>query len=96
MYNVNSDNNTFTITENNAVFYSISIPIGNYNDTTLSAELKTQLDNSSATGVFTVSVSSTTGKITITSTVGFNIVFTTDDNKRLLGFNNDNLIQVMN
>lgn len=91
-YVINSNNNTFILNESGNT-YTITIPVGTYTSSDLTTELKSQLDNSAAAGVFTITYSSTTLKFTIASTVNFYLTFGSSGNsgqtnlRLVLGFN---------
>ena len=76
-YTINSSNNTFTLTDTtpltNAV---ITIPVGNYNTTTLISTLTTQLNAAGSGGVYSVTYSGTTGLFTFVKTGAASFTFT--------------------
>lgn len=94
-YTVSSTNNTFTLVGNTTS--TITIPVGNYTSSTFPAVLKTALDLP-GDGVFAVTISLTTGKMTISSTVAFYLGFNINnadltatgayDPRIIMGFNN--------
>jgi len=95
-YVFNSTNNTFILTEAVGGPRVVTIPVGNYTVSTFITALEAALNAASATAsMYTVTVSSTTGKITVTSNGGpFTFTFGTSPtdagitNPRLwMGFN---------
>jgi hypothetical protein len=76
-YTINANNNTFTLTDTtpltNAV---ITIPIGNYNTTTLISTLTTQLNAAGSAGTYSVTYSGTTGLFTFVKTGAATFTFT--------------------
>ena len=67
-YTINETNNTF-----NFIYLSTTYPItlteGNYNATQFNTEIIARVDEATSTsGLFTISISSTTGRLTITAT----------------------------
>ena len=87
LYNVTNQNNTFVLYEN-STNKTVTIPKGNYTSSLFTAELKTQLDASSAGfNIFTTTISTTTAKLTITAGNVFQLIFPNDKTRRLLGFN---------
>lgn len=73
-YLFDSNHNSITIQEG-VLTATATIPVGNYNSTTIISALKTALDSASPLGqTYTVSISSLTSKMTISSTGNFSIV----------------------
>lgn len=69
-YGINSNNNTLVFRENSddVTSFTITIPEGNYTSTTFPTALKTAMDAAGA-NTYTVTYSSTTGKLNITTTI---------------------------
>jgi hypothetical protein len=67
-YTINTSNNTFLLNENGSI-KTVTIVIGNYNSTNLATQIGVQMTAISTIGAtYTVSLSVTTGKYTITTT----------------------------
>jgi hypothetical protein len=67
-YTINSSNNTFLLNENGSI-KTVTIVIGNYNSTNLATQIGVQMTAVSTIGAtYTVVLSVTTGKYTITTT----------------------------
>ena len=78
-YVFNSTNNTFILNESAPVApHLVTIPEGNYTITEFVAALKLALDTSGGAGVYTVTYSSVTMKLTISTTQVFNFDFGTN------------------
>jgi len=82
IYTVNNNNNTFTLTYL-TTDYTITLTNGFYSPGTLATEIKTKMDASGSTLVFTVTNPSLTSKFTISSSANFGLTFTDHE---LLGF----------
>lgn len=86
-YNVNSENNEIVY---NGI--SLFVPEGNYNNNTLPSAIKTLLDGE-LLDVFTVSVSDTTSKLTISSDTSTNFILTFPNGfNDIIGFNENGYI----
>lgn len=76
-YTINSSNNTFTLTDTtpltNAV---ITIPVGNYNTTTLMTVLTTALNAVGSAGSYSITYAAATGLFTFVKTGGASFTFT--------------------
>ena len=76
-YTINSSNNTFTLTDTTPLTnVVITIPVGNYNTTTLISTLTTQLNAAGSAGVYSVTYSGTTGLFTFVKTGAASFTFT--------------------
>jgi hypothetical protein len=78
-YVFNSTNNIISFSEG-ATGFTATIPSGNYTSTELVSALPGIFAASGCSGVFTVTYSSITGKLTLTSTVSYSIQFGTANN----------------
>lgn len=90
-YLVSSSNNTFTLIEN-GTSYTVTIPIGNYNFTSLASQLGASLTSASGSAVtYTVTGNRLTGKYTFTKTgvLATSIDFTNSTFARICGFETD-------
>jgi hypothetical protein len=90
IYNVDSRNNLLRFTDNNGAA-TATITSGWYTTATFPAAVKSALDTASGGVTYTVSISSTSGKILITPSAGnLTLRFSTTANSAapLLGFNN--------
>lgn len=89
IYPIRSGRNTIVFNEG-AADKIASIAEGYYDSTTFPAALKSALDTASASLTYTVSISSTTNKITISATGAFSLKFgstsTSGDMWKILGF----------
>jgi hypothetical protein len=78
-YVVNNDNNTFILTETGSTI--VTLPVGNYNSSTLCTALETALTTASTflgSRTYTVTYSSITQKLTVTASTGtFTLTFGT-------------------
>ena len=88
-YNINSTNQAFSVIETTGTLtVDVTITSGNYNSTTFSTELKTILDAESLangnTLTYTVSISTITGKLTISATGDFLVSLTSSS--KITGF----------
>jgi hypothetical protein len=92
VYPIRSGRNKFVFNEGGADII-VTIPDGNYNSTNFTTTLKTLMDAASTAGrTYTVSISSTTNKLTITGSAGtFSLEFansqTSEDMWKIMGFN---------
>lgn len=86
-YNIDSLNNTILFNEG-AGNLTATLPLGNYNITDLTSELKIQLD-SAGLDTYTVTYDSKTMKMTISSSGTFSLLFNTSSSEiwEILGFN---------
>lgn len=90
--NNQKNNNKVTITDSTSTDYLITIPNGSYNASDLAAVIQTQLNNSPSTDSFTVTVSNTTGKITLlNNTNNWGIKFSESNLYKVLGFPNQDV-----
>lgn len=83
-FGINSTNNAFSLGSSVGTLQTVSITQGNYTSASFVVELKTQLDLLGI-GTFTCSVSSLTGKLTISSTNPF-VLRNDTVNYKYLGF----------
>jgi hypothetical protein len=86
-YNVTSNNNTVVFDEGGGNI-TVTITAGQYTLTQFLSALKTALDASAGTGVFTITAGTNTYKVTIASTVNFIYRGTLSTINRLIGFAN--------
>ena len=83
-YNVNIYNNVIKILLG-ATTYTINLTVGNYTSTTLMTLLQTDFTSAGLTG-FTFSYSTTTGKMTISYTSSFSILYSGSTGLAVLGY----------
>jgi hypothetical protein len=83
IYNVTSSNNTVDYNSGT----TLTLPVGYYNSANLPGAVKTMLDGAPPVDTYTVTISSTTGRLTITSntSTNFSLSFTNGLDK-ILGF----------
>lgn len=96
-YTVNSNNNTFLLTDSVVTNATVTIPVGNYNATTFITAIQAALLVASPTLVYTATYNGTTGKLTFTNNAGGVTTFTftfgsstdngTTNPRLLMGFN---------
>lgn len=98
-YIVNYTNQVFVIKNNGTgISYTITIPIGNYNSTTFITAVSAAI-LSTATITMTITIDTTTGKLTFSSTTNFSFISTSalSTANQLFGFsNNSNLVSALN
>ena len=98
-YIVNYTNQVFVIKNNGTgISYTITIPIGNYNSTTFITAVSAAI-LSTATITMTITIDTTTGKLTFSSTTNFSFISTSalSTANQLFGFSNSiNLVSVLN
>ena len=87
-YKFTSSNNTLVVQENVGASFNVSITPGNYTNTTIATELTTRLNAASVNArTYTCSVSTTTGKLTISVSAGTFAILSTSNSQclRFLG-----------
>ena len=98
-YIVNYTNQVFVIKNNGTgISYTITIPIGNYNSTTFITAVSAAI-LSTATITMTITIDTTTGKLTFSSATNFSFISTSalSTANQLFGFSNSiNLVSVLN
>ena len=82
-YNVTSSNNKFSVTDAGGTF-AITIPVGHYDGPGLSSTISTQLNASGTPLTYTVLLSPTTYKLTISATGNFSLNFSVANSADLL------------
>lgn len=89
-YQITSRNNTFNMRDTGgAVTYTITLDDGVYSSTDIVTQLKTKLDATASSIVFTVSLNDFTEKITIVGTAAFSLDFSVSNYVDILGFENE-------
>jgi hypothetical protein len=88
-YLITSSNNTFQVNEVGYLTKTITIPVGNYNLTSMTTTLTTLLNSAGLNWTYTVNISTSTGLITFTNNGNAvsSFIFADASPYRILGFN---------